>query len=144
MSVVKIIGIDLGKSTFHLIGHDYSDRELYRHKLSRSKLIQFLSTHEPVTIAMEACCGAHWLARKCQEFGHEVKLIPAQYVKPYVKSHKNDFIDADAIAEAATRPNMRFVSPKSENAQVGVVIRRIRSGYIRERTSCMNRIGSIL
>lgn len=144
MSVVKIIGIDLGKSRFHLIGHDYSGREQYRHKLSRSKMIQFISTHEPVTIAMEACCGAHWLARKCQEFGHEVKLIPAQYVKPYVKSHKNDFIDADAIAEAATRPNMRFVSPKSENAQVGVVIRRIRSGYIRERTSCMNRIGSIL
>lgn len=93
---------------------------------------------------MEACCGAHWLARRCQEYGHNVKLIPAQYVKPYVKSHKNDFIDADAIAEAATRPNMRFVSPKSEQAQISTVIRRIRTGYIRERTSCMNRIGSIL
>ncbi|HCM1331477.1 TPA: IS110 family transposase [Vibrio parahaemolyticus] len=144
MSTIKVIGIDLGKSTFHLVGHDYSGRQLYRHKFSRSKLIQFISAHEPVTIAMEACCGAHWLARKCQEYGHQVKLIPPQYVKPYVKSHKNDFIDSDAIAEAATRPRMRFVSPKTEQAQLGVVIRRVRTGYIRERTATMNRIGSIL
>lgn len=144
MSVIKVIGIDLGKSVFHLIGHDHSGREIYRHKLSRVKLVQFISQQETTTIAMEACCGAHWLARRCQEYGHNVKLIPAQYVKPYVKSHKNDFIDADAIAEAATRPNMRFVSPKSEQAQISTVIRRIRTGYIRERTSCMNRIGSIL
>ncbi|EJL6732741.1 IS110-like element ISVpa1 family transposase, partial [Vibrio alginolyticus] len=144
MSAIKVIGIDLGKSTFHLVGHDYSGREQYRHKLSRSKLLQFISVHEPTLIAMEACCGAHWLARKCQEYGHQVKLIPPQYVKPYVKAHKNDFIDAAAIAEASTRPNMRFVSPKSEQAQVGVVIRRVRTGYIRERTATMNRIGSML
>ena len=144
MSTIKTIGIDLGKSTFHLVGHDYSGRELYRHKFTRAKLIQFISVHEPATIAMEACCGAHWLARRCQEFGHNVKLIPPQYVKPYVKSHKNDFIDADAIAEAATRPKMRFVTPKSEQAQLGSVIRRIRTGYIRERTAVMNRISSIL
>ena len=144
MSAIKIIGIDLGKSTFHLVGHDHSGQEIYRHKFSRDKLIQFLSTHEPATIAMEACCGAHWLARRCQQFGHQVKLIPPQYVKPYVKSHKNDFIDADAIAEAATRPTMRFVTPKSEHAQLGSVVRRIRTGYIRERTALMNRIGAIL
>ncbi len=144
MSAIKIIGIDLGKSTFHLVGHDHSGQEIYRHKFSRDKLIQFLSTHEPATIAMEACCGAHWLARRCQQFGHQVKLIPPQYVKPYVKSHKNDFIDADAIAEAATRPTMRFVTPKSEHAQLGNVVRRIRTGYIRERTALMNRIGAIL
>lgn len=144
MSAIKTIGIDLGKSTFHLVGHDHSGQELYRHKFSRAKLIQFVSTHEPVTIAMEACGGANWLARRCQEFGHKVKLIPPQYVKPYVKSHKNDFIDADAIAEAATRPKMRFVTPKSEQAQLGSVIRRIRTGYIRERTAVMNRISSIL
>lgn len=144
MSAIKVIGIDLGKSAFHLVGHDYSGREQYRHKLSRRKLLQFISVHEPTLIAMEACCSAHWLARKCQEYGHQVKLIPPQYVKPYMKSHKNDFIDADAIAEAATRPRMRFVSPKTEQAQLGVVIRRIRTGYIRERTATMNRIGSIL
>ncbi len=93
---------------------------------------------------MEACGGAHWLARRCESYGHQVKLIPAQYVKPYVKTNKNDFIDADAIAEASMRPNMRFVSPKSELAQVCTVVRKIRAGYLKERTACMNRIGSIL
>ncbi|MBF4333122.1 IS110 family transposase, partial [Vibrio anguillarum] len=88
--------------------------------------------------------GAHWLARRCESYGHQVKLIPAQYVKPYVKTNKNDFIDADAIAEASMRPNMRFVSPKSELAQVCTVVRKIRAGYLKERTACMNRIGSIL
>ncbi|MCY9856050.1 IS110 family transposase [Vibrio mediterranei] len=144
MSTIKTIGIDLGKSTFYVVSHDFSGQQLYRHKFSRAKLIQFISVHEPVLIAMEACCGAHWLVRKCHEYGHQVKLIPPQYVKPYVKSHKNDFIDADAIAEAATRPRMRFVAPKTEQAQLGVVIRRIRTGCIRERTAVMNRIGSIL
>ncbi len=144
MSGIKVIGIDLGKNTFHLIGHDHTGREVIRKKHSRSSLLQFLSQQEPTIVAMEACNGAHWLARKCKGFGHETKLIPAQYVKPYVKTNKNDFIDADAIAEAATRPTMRFVSPKSEQAQIGSVIRRIRSGYIKDRTACTNRIGSIL
>jgi len=144
MSSITVIGIDLGKSTFHLIGHDETGREQLRKKLNRTKLIEFLSNHKPIVIAMESCGGAHWLARKCQEFGHQTKLIPPQYVKPYVKTNKNDFIDADAIAEASTRPSMRFVSVKSEEAQILAVIQRIRSGYIKERTACMNRIGSIL
>ncbi|MEQ5876766.1 IS110 family transposase [Pseudoalteromonas sp. NFXS39] len=144
MSVVKVIGIDLGKSTFHLSGHDHAGREVFRHKFSRAKLISFLSNFPSTLIAMEACCGSNWLARKCIQMGHQAKLIPAQYVKPYVKTHKNDFIDANAIAEAATRPSMRFVSPKTEEAQLGIVIRRIRSGFIKERTACMSRIGSIL
>ena len=93
---------------------------------------------------MESCGGSHWLARRCQSFGHDVKLIPPQYVKPYVKTNKNDFIDADAIAEAATRPSMRFVSVKSEQAQVISVIQKIRSSYVKERTACMSRIGAIL
>jgi transposase len=93
---------------------------------------------------MESCGGSHWLARKCQSFGHEVKLIPPQYVKPYVKTNKNDYIDADAIAEASTRPSMRFVGVKTETAQVISVIQRIRSSYVKERTACMSRIGAIL
>ena len=93
---------------------------------------------------MESCGGSHWLARQCQRLGHEVKLIPPQYVKPYVKTNKNDYIDADAIAEAAMRPNMRFVSVKSEEAQVISVIHKIRSSYIKERTACMSRIGAML
>ena len=144
MSDINVIGIDLGKNTFHLIGHDQTGKEVFRKKLNRIKLIQFLSTLESTIIAMEACGGSHWLARKCVALGHTVKLIPPQYVKPYVKTNKNDFIDADAIAEASLRPNMRCVSPKSEEAQIGTVIRKIRSGYIKDRTACTNRIGSIL
>ena len=93
---------------------------------------------------MESCGGAHWLARKCQGFDHTTKLIPPQYVNPYVKKNKNDFIDADAIAEAASRPSMRFVSVKTEESQVISVIQRIRSSYLKDRTASMSRIGSIL
>jgi len=89
MSTINILGIDIGKSTFHLVGHDLSGQEVYRKKFSRPKLIQFLANAERTTIAMEACGGSHWLARKCQEFGHKVLLIPPQYVKPYVKTNKN-------------------------------------------------------
>jgi transposase len=144
MNNSHIIGIDLGKNSFHLVGHDQVGHQLFKKKLTRQKLLEFLSLHAPVIIAMESCGGSHWLARKCAEFGHTAKLIPPQYVKPYVKTNKNDFIDADAIAEAASRPTMRFSSAKTESAQVVSTIRKIRSGYIRERTACMNRIGSIL
>ena len=144
MNNSHIIGIDLGKNSFHLVGHDHAGNQLFKKKLTRQKLLEFLYCHESVIIAMESCGGSHWLARKCTEFGHTAKLIPPQYVKPYVKTNKNDFIDADAIAEAASRPTMRFSSAKTESAQVISTIRKIRSGYIRERTACMNRIGSIL
>ncbi|MCL1127878.1 IS110 family transposase, partial [Shewanella surugensis] len=144
MSTIKVIGIYLGKSSFHLIGHDHSGHEQYRKHLSRSKLIKFLSQAPATIIAMESCGGSHWLARKCQSLGHEVKLIPPQYVKPYVKTNKNDYIDADAIAEASTRPSMRFVGVRTEAAQVIAVIQRIRSSYIKERTACMSRVGAIL
>lgn len=144
MSSTYIIGIDLAKHIFHLVGHDHLGRETFRKKLSRQKTLQLLSVHEPVIVAMESCGGCHWFARKCQEYGHQVKLIPPQYVKPYVKTNKNDFIDADAIAEAAMRPKMRFVSPKTEQAQLSAVVRKVRSSNIKERTACMNRIGAIL
>lgn len=140
----KVIGIDLGKSSFHLIAHDAAGREQYRKRLTRSKLLEYLANIPSTIIAMESCGGSHWLARQCQKLGHEVKLIPPQYVKPYVKTNKNDYIDADAIAEAAMRPNMRFVSVKSEEAQVISVIQKIRSSYIKERTACMSRMGAIL
>lgn len=144
MNYSHIIGIDLGKNSFYLVSHDQYGHQLFKKKLTRQKLLEFLSVHEPVIIAMESCGGSHWLARKCDEFGHTAKLIPPQYVKPYVKTNKNDFSEADAIAEAASRPTMRFSSAKTETAQIVSTIRKIRSGYIRERTACMNRIGSIL
>lgn len=136
----NIIGIDIAKHVFNLVGHGRAGRETFRKKLTKQKTLKLLSAHEPVIVAMEACGGCHWFARKCQEYGHQIRLLPAQYVK----TNKNDFVDADAIAEAAMRAKMRFVSPKSEQAQVGIVIRRIRSSYIKERTACMNRIGSVL
>lgn len=144
MTSIHILGIDLGKHCFHVVAHNYSGKEVLRKKYSRNQLLSFLAKLESTTIAFEACGGAHWLARKCSEFGHQVRLIPPQYVKPYVKGNKNDFIDASAIAEAASRPSMRFVAVKTEEAQVISAIHRIRDGYIKERTACMCRIGAIL
>lgn len=144
MTHAHIIGIDLGKNSFHIVAHDIHGHQLFKKKFTRTKLIDFISTQQPTIVAMESCGGSHWLARKYEEYGHTAKLIPPQYVKPYVKTNKNDFIDADAIAEAASRPTMRFTSVKSESAQAISTIRKIRSGYIKERTACMNRVGSIL
>ena len=144
MSSVKVLGIDLGKSSFHVIGRDKSDNPIFRKKFTRSGLITYLQQLPKCLIAFEACEGAHWLGRKCQSLGHEVKLIPPQYVKPYVKSNKNDFIDAEAICEAASRPGMRFVSVKSEQAQVISALHKTRHGYVKERTACMSRIGSLV
>lgn len=141
---IQVIGIDLGKSNFHLVAHDRKGNSLFRKKLSRKQLIQFLSDTPPTTIAFEACGGAHWLGRLCLKIGHSVKLLPPQYVRPYVKGNKNDFIDADAIAEASQRPSMRFVEVKSEDAQLITVIYRVRQGYIKDRTACMCRIGALL
>jgi len=140
---IQVIGIDLGKSSFHLVGHDCDGRIQFRKKLSRPKLCEFLANHPKTIVAFEACGGAHWLGRFCHQVGHQPRLIPPQYVKAYVKSNKNDFI-ADAIAEASQRPSMRFVEVKSEQAQVIGAIHRIRSGYVKERTACMSRIGSLL
>lgn len=144
MSLIKVLGIDLGKSSFHVIGRDKSDHPIFRKKFTRSKLVEFLQQLPPCLIAFEACGGSHWLGRKCQLMGHDVRLIPPQYVKPYVKGNKNDFIDAEAISEAVTRPNMRFVSVKSEQAQTLSAIHKSRQGYVKERTACMSRIGALL
>ena len=139
-----IYGLDIGKSTFHLIGPDERGHEVIRKKFSRTKLLEFFTNHSPTTISLEACSGAHWLGRQLQSRHHQVKLLPPQYVKPYVKTNKNDYIDAAAIVEASTRPDMRFVTVKTEQQQLLNVLYRIRQGYIRERTALMSRIGAIL
>lgn len=139
-----IYGLDIGKSTFHLIGRDQQGQEVIRKKFSRTKLLEFFTNHSSTIIALEACAGAHWLGRQLKSRGHQVKLLPPQYVKPYVKTNKNDYIDAAAIIEASTRPDMRFVSVKTEQQQLLNVLYRIRQGYIRERTALMSRIGAIL
>ena len=144
MSTITVLGIDLGKSTFHLIGRDSHEQTILKKKLTRKKLIEFIVQLPACTIAFEACGGAHWLARLCQRHGHTTKLIPPQYVKPYVKGNKNDFIDANAIAEASGRPSMRFVPVKSEEAQSLAVCHRLREGFVADRTAYMSRIGAIL
>ena len=144
MSIIKVLGVDLGKSCFHLIGRDQRDHIVFRKKVSRQKLAELISQLPSCLIAFEACGGAHWLARQCQQHGHQVRLIPPQYVKPYVKGNKNDFIDAAAISEAALRPDMRLVSVKTEASQVMAACHRLREGYVKERTTTMSRISAIL
>jgi hypothetical protein len=106
---IRTIGIDLGKTVFHLIGVNARDEVVVRKKCSRTQLLRFTSNLRECLIGMEACGGSHFLGRALREQGHDVRLMPAQYVKPYVKTNKNDYIDAEAIAEAVTRPTMRFV-----------------------------------
>lgn len=139
MSSIHTLSIDLGKHCFHAIAHSRSGAEVLRRKFNRNQ--HFFCKIEPTAIVFEACGGAHWLARKCGECGHQVRLIPPKYVKTYVKCNKNDFIDASAITEAAGRPTMRFIAVKSEEAQVIAAIHRVRDDYIKERTAAMSRIG---
>src|ERR1700746_2859644 len=103
------IGIDLGKTVFHLIGLNHAGEAVVRKKFSRTQLLRFTANVCVDLIGMEACAGSHCLGKALREQGHEVRLIPAQYVKPFVKTNNNDFIDAEAIAEAVSRPTMRFV-----------------------------------
>lgn len=144
MTPITTLGIDIGKRSFHLIGRNADEQQIKKAKFSRTKLLEYLANLPPCLVAMEGCAGAHWLARKCRLFGHEVKLIPAQFVKPYVKSNKNDFIDADAICEAVGRPNMRFIAIKSEQQQIISAWCRIREGYVVEKTAVSNKIHAFL
>src|SRR6202162_494334 len=108
------IGIDLGKTLFHLVGLNQRGEVVVRKKFSRKQLLHFTANLQVELIGMEACGGSHFLGRALREQGHEVRLMPAQYVKPYVKTNKSEYIDAEAIAEAVTRPRMRFVPIKTE------------------------------
>lgn len=117
MENIALIGIDLGKNSFHVHCQDRHGKAVYRKKFTRPKLIEFLATYPATTIAMEACGGSHFMARKLTELGHTPKLISPQFVRPFVKTNKNDFVDAETICEAASRPSMRFVQPKTESQQ---------------------------
>ena len=102
-----VYGIDLGKNVFHVVGADPTGAIIQRANFRRHTLLTFFERAEPALIGMEACPGSQWLAKKLQTMGHSVRIIPAQFVKPYVKSNKTDTIDAEAIVEAVTRPTMR-------------------------------------
>lgn len=111
---IASIGIDLGKTTFHLVALGERNKILLRRKFSRSQLLAYTANQPSSLIGLEACAGSHFLGTVLREQGHQVRLIPAQFVKPYRKTNKNDFIDAEAIAEAVTKQNMRFVQIKSQ------------------------------
>jgi transposase len=138
MGEVSIIGLDLAKRVFQVHGACPNGRALLRKKLSRGQLLPFLSQQSRCIVAMEACASAHFWGRAIQELGHEVRLIPPIYVKPFVKRQKNDAADAEAIAEAAVRPNMRFVALKSPEQQAGAMVFRTRDLLVRQRTQLVN------
>jgi transposase len=144
MDDVTLIGIDLGKHSFHLHGQDRHGKAVFRKKFSRKLLIEFLATFHPCTVVMEACAGSHHMARHLATFGHDVKLINPQFVRPFVKSNKNDFIDAEAICEAACRPNMRFVTPKTEAQQLLGALHRMRESLVRDQVKATNQIHGFL
>ena len=110
---IHSVGIDLGKTTFHLVALGDNGKLPFKKKFTQKQLITFTANMQTSLIGMEACSGAHFLGRALRVQGHDVKLIPAQFVKPFVKSNKNDFLDAEAIAEAVDRQNMRFVPIKT-------------------------------
>jgi transposase len=144
MEDVTLIGIDLGKHSFHLHGQDRHGKAVFRKKFSRNQLIAFLATFHPCRIVMEACAGAHHMARRLASFRHDVKLINPQFVRPFVKGNKNDFIDAEAICEAASRPAMRFVTPKSEAQQILGALHRAREALVGEKVRTTNQVHSFL
>ena len=143
MSIV-ILGIDLGKNSCSLVGLDENGKVVLRRRMRRDGVIAFASKLSPCTMAMEACCGAHHMGRALVGLGHEVRLMSPEYVRPYVKAQKNDNRDAEAIAEAATRPTMRFVELKSEEQLDVQTLHRVRDRLVGARTSLTNQIRSLL
>jgi transposase len=141
---VDILGIDLAKRVFQLHGADRRGRALYRAKVTRSELVETVRRLQPRTIAMEACSSAHHWARQFQALGVEVKLVSPHYVKPFVKTNKNDRNDAEAIVEAACRPSMNFVPVKSVEQQDIQVIHRTRELLVHQRTALINQVRGLL
>jgi len=138
MGEVSIIGLDLAKRVFQVHGATTDGRVAFRKKLSRGQVLAFLADLPPCVVAMEACATAHYWAREISTLGHEVRLVPPAYVKPFVKRQKNDAADAEAIAEAASRPTMRFVEPKSPRQQARAMVFRTRDLFVRQRTQTIN------
>jgi transposase len=141
---MNVLGIDIAKRVFHAVGMDDRGNIVYRKRLSRHDLMPFVAKLPPVLIGIEACGGAHYWARRFRAYGHEVKLMAPQFVKPYVKSNKNDSRDAEAIAEAVTRPTMRFVPVKDVDQQDIQALHRVRERLMGERTALVNEVHGLL
>src|SRR4030095_12479656 len=135
-----VLGIDLAKRIFHLVGMDDAGHVVLKKRLTREALLPFIAQLPPVVIGMEACGGAHYWARQFRAYGHTVQLITPQFVKPYVKANKNDPADAEAICEAVTRPTMRFVPIKEVEQQDLQAFHRPRARVSKARTALVNEI----
>jgi transposase len=142
--MITTIGIDIGKNTFHLIGLDKRGAIILQQKVSRGQLERRLANIPRCLIGMEACSGAHHIGRQLIAVGHDVRLIPAQYVKPFLKGHKNDYRDAEAIAEAVQRPTMHFVTIKTPEQMDLLALHRVRSRFVSQRTGVINQIRGFL
>ena len=141
---IKTLGIDLAKNIFQLHGTNSAGKQVLSKRLSRERLIEFMSNCTPCLVGIEACSGADYWARTLQLLGHEVKIIAPQFVKPYVMANKNDKNDARGIAEAVTRPEMKFVAVKTAAQQDVLMVHRIRELLVKQRTAQANQIRGLL
>jgi transposase len=141
---IAVLGIDLGKNSCSVVGLDGSGKVILRRRMQRKTIVALAEKLSPCIVAMEACCGAHHLGRVLAAQGHTVRLMSPEYVRPYVKAQKNDDRDAEAIAEASTRPTMRFVTLKSEAQLDMQTLHRARDRAVGERTSLMNQLRAVL
>lgn len=144
MNEVTTIGLDIAKQVFHAHGADASGAMVFSRRISRAKLVGFFASQPRCMVALEACGGAHHWARELGRLGHQVRLIPPAYVKPFVKRQKNDAADAEAICEAAQRPGMRFVAVKDEEQQASAALFRARDLLVRQRTQLLNALRGLL
>src|SRR6476620_8452299 len=140
MQTITTIGLDIAKSVFQVHGVDAAGQVVIRRQLKRRYVLAFFQKLPPCLIGIEACASSHYWSRELQALGHTVRLMPPAYVKPYVKRQKNDATDAEAICEAVTRTNMRFVPTKTTDQQSGLVLHRTRHLFIRQQTSVINAI----
>jgi transposase len=141
---IAVIGIDIGKNSFHVVGLDERGAIVLRQKWSRGQVEARLANMPPCLIGMEACVGAHHLSRKLRTLGHDARLMPAKYVRPYSRGQKNDFRDAEAIAEAVQRPTMKFVATKTSEQLDLQALHRVRERSVSQRTGIINQIRAFL
>jgi transposase len=141
---ITTVGVDLAKNVFQVHGVDERGKAVLRRQLKRKDVLSFFANLEPCLVGMEACGGAHYWARKLSELGHNVRLMAPQFIKPYVKTNKNDRNDAEAICEAVGRPNMRFVPVKTAPMQAVLALHRARHGFVKARTAQANQIRGLL
>ena len=141
---IVVMGIDIGKNSFHVVGLDQRGAIVLRQKWSRGQVNARFANMPPCLIGMEACVGAHHLSRELKAFGHDARLMPARYVRPYSKGQKNDFRDAEAIAEAVQRPTMKFVATKTADQLDLQALHRVRERLVSQRTGIINRIRAFL